>query len=425
MAFTHKLQQQNGGWNAFKNKDPSDTVGASSYYPSGSAYGSRPYLYDGGYSTQGTRTILTSLFNRIAVDVASNVIEHVYLDENDRYLESVPSGLNYCLTQEANIDQTGRDLIIDLVESLCDDDGVVAVVPVDTTTNPKVTGSYDIRSLRVGKILSWYPRDVEVRVYDDSDGEKKDISLPKSVVAIIQNPFYTIMNAPNSTVKRLNRKLAMLDQLDAEDAAGKLNLILQMPYSIKSPAMQVKADARIKNLEDQLANSRHGIAYIDGTEKITQLNREIQSNLIGEIADLTKQLFDQIGMTDSILNGTANEQTMKNYYVRTIDPFLDSITQEFKRKFLTKTARTQGQSIEYYRDPFTFTATSEFAEIADKFRRNEILTSNELRGSIGFKPNLTDTRADTLANPNVADINQGPMDVESEAYESEETMEGQ
>lgn len=425
MAFANKLQTQNGGWNAFKNKDPSDSDDAF-VYPHGIAYGSRPYLYEGGWFVENTKTILSSLFNRIAVDVASTSIEHVYLDDNDRYLENVHSGLNYCLTQSANVDQTGRDLIIDVVESLCDDSGVVAVVPVDTSVNPKVTGSYDIHSLRVGRILEWYPRDVKVRVYNDRDGEKHDLILPKNVVAIIQNPFYTIMNSPNSTVKRLNRKLAQIDRLDAEDASGKLNLILQMPYSIKTPKMQAKAEQRINSLEEQLSKSRHGIAYVDGTEKIVQLNREIKSNLLGEIQDLTKQLFDQIGMTDTILNGTANEQSMKNYYVRTVDPFLDSITMEFKRKFLTKTARTQGQSIEYYRDPFTFTATSEFAEIADKFRRNEIMTSNELRGSIGFKPNLTDIRADTLANPNIAEINQDPLDVESQIYEEEQQlMEGQ
>lgn len=427
MAFTNKLQQQNSGWNAFKNKDPSEVDG-SFLYPTGAAYGSRPYLYEGGYSTTNTKTILESLFNRIAVDVASTSIEHVYLDENDRYIGNVDSGLNYCLTQEANIDQTGRDLVIDIVESLCNDEGVVAVVPVNTTVDPEITGSYDIKSLRIGKILEWYPRYVNIRAYDDRDGQHHNIYMPKSLVAIIQNPFYTIMNAPNSTVKRLNKKLAMLDRLDAEDASGKLNLILQMPYSIKSPSMQARANSRVQNLEEQLTKSRHGIAYIDGTEKVTQLNREIQSNLVQEIQDLTKQLFDQLGTTDTILNGTANEQTMKNYYVRIVDAFLDSITQEFKRKFLTKTARTQGQSIEYYRDPFTFTATSEFAEIADKFRRNEILSSNELRGSIGFKPNLTDDRADSLANPNIAETNQlplEPLDVESEIYQPQQLMEGQ
>lgn len=425
MAFENKIQRQNNGsWNAFKNKDPSENPEASLSYPQGSVYASRPYLYEGGYLVQNTKTILESLYNRIAVDVASNSIEHVYLDENDRYLSNVDSRLNYCLTQEANVDQTGRDLIIDLVESLFQDDGVVAVVPIDTVRNPE-KGSYDIISMRVGKILEWYPRHICVRVYNDQDGERHDLYMPKAIVAIIQNPFYTIMNAPNSTVKRLNRKLAQLDKLDAEDATGKLNMILQMPYSIKSPAMQKRAENRVRNLEQQLANSRHGIAYVDGTEKIVQLNREIQSNLVQEIQDLTKQLFDQIGMTDTILNGSANEQTMKNYYVRIVDAILDSITQEFKRKFLTKTARTQGQSIEYYRDPFTFTASSEFAEIADKFRRNEIMTSNELRGSIGFKPNLTDDRADILANPNIAEINQDPLDVAAMVYEDEQLMEGQ
>lgn len=425
MAFANKLQQQNG-WNAFKNKDPSESNGIFQY-PEGSAYGSRPYLYEGSWFVENTKTILSSLFNRIAVDVASTSIEHVYLDENDRYVENVNSGLNYCLTQSANVDQTGRDLIIDVVESLCNDCGVVAVVPVDTSTNPERTGSYDIHSLRVGRILEWYPRSVRVRVYNDRDGEKHDILMSKDVVAIIQNPFYTIMNAPNSTVKRLNHKLAQIDKLDAMDSSGKLNMILQMPYSIKTPKMQQKAQQRVQSLEEQLTRSRHGIAYVDGTEKIVQLNREISSNLLQEIQDLTKQLFDQIGMTDTILNGTANEQSMKNYYVRIVDAFLDSITMEFKRKFLTKTARTQGQSIEYYRDPFTFTATSEFAEIADKFRRNEIMTSNELRGSIGFKPNLTDIRADTLANPNIAEVNQDPLDVESQVlYEEErQLMEGQ
>lgn len=430
MAFNNKLQAQNSGWNAFKNKDPSE-IDNGAIYQTGASYGSRPYLYDNGWVSVNTKTILESLFNRIAVDVASTTIEHVYLDENDRYIDNVDSGLNYCLTQEANIDQTGRDLTIDIVESLCNDDGVVAVIPVETTIDPETSGSYNIKSLRIGKIIEWYPRHVMVRAYDDRDGQHHDILMPKSTTAIIQNPFYTIMNAPNSTVKRLNKKLAMLDKLDAEDASGKLNLILQMPYTIKTPAQQAKAEQRIQSLESQLTNSRHGIAYVDGTEKVVQLNREIQSNLLQEIQDLTKQIFDQLGMTDTILNGTATEQTMKNYYVRIVDAFLDSITYEYKRKFLTKTARTQGQSIEYYRDPFTFTATSEFAEIADKFRRNEVMTSNELRGSIGFKPNLTDDRADMLANPNIAETNQilfdepeMPLDVDSEVYENEQLMEG-
>ena len=374
----------------------------------------RPYMYPViSFADQG-RGIVSSIFNRIAVDCASAKIEHVYLDENDRYISQVPSHLNYCLTQEANIDQTGRDLILDIVESLCNDDGTVAVVPVDTTLDPDVTGSYDIESLRVGKILQWYPKDIQVRVYNDRDGEKHDIFVPKKYTAIIQNPFYTIMNAPNSTLKRLNHKLAQLDKMDEEDMSGRLNLILQFPYQIKSPNMKRKANNRIANLERQLASSKHGIAYVDSTEKITQLNRPIDSNLMEEIDTLTKQLLDQLGITDTIMNGTANSQTLKNYYVRTIDPMLDSITMEFKRKFLTKTARTQGQSIEYYRDPFTFTATSELADIADKFRRNEVMTSNELRGSIGFKPNLTDERADLLSNPNISDQAQNPLEVGAE-----------
>ena len=415
MGFSNQLQH--GSWNAFRNKDPSSNPNVDWSYPEGGGYSYRPYLYPlVSFANQG-RGIVSAIFNRIAVDCASTSIEHVYLDENDRYISNVPSKLNRCLTESANIDQTGRDLILDIVESLCNDDGTVAVVPIDTVLNPDNTGSFDIESLRVGKILQWFPNDVQVRVYNEQDGEKHDIYMPKRYTAIIQNPFYTIMNAPNSTLKRLNLKLAQLDKLDEEDSSGKLNLIVQFPYSIKSPAMKRKARSRIAYLEKQLGESNHGIAYIDATEKVTQLNRSIDSNLPSEIETLTKQLLDQLGITDTIMNGTANEQTLKNYYVRTIDPILDSITMEFKRKFLTKTAITQGQSIEYYRDPFTFTATSEFAEIADKFRRNEVMSSNELRGSIGFKPNLTDERADMLANPNIAEVNQAPLEVQAQPAE--------
>lgn len=409
MGFERYLQHS--GWNAFKNKDPAEKPDmfsdADNAWGSHWGYSSRPDRFY--FSSNVGRTIVSAIYNRIAVDVASTRIEHVYLDDAGRFLDKVPSGLQYCLTQSANVDQTGRDLIIDAVESMLDE-GVVAIVPIDTTLDPDVTGSYDIITMRVGKILQWYPKYIQVRVYNEMDGEKHDIFMDKKYVAIVQNPFYTIMNESNSLLRRLNAKLAQLDRLDDQNYSGKLNLILQMPYTIKTSSMREKANTRIQNLEDQLATSRHGIGYIDATEKITQINRPIDSNLVEEVQALTKQLFDQLGLTDAILNGTADGQTMKNYYVRSIDPILDSLTKEMARKFLTKTARTQGQSIEYYREPFTFMPTSEVAEVADKFMRNEIMSANELRSAIGFKPNLRDPKADQLSNPNIAPVNKAVDD---------------
>lgn len=383
-------------WNAFFNKDP--TTENSGAIDIGTAYSSRP---DRVKFTRGNeKSIVTAVFNRIALDTAAVSIEHVRLDENDRYIYSMSSKLNNCLTLEANIDQTGRALIQDVVMSMLDE-GCVAIVPTDTTYDPTKTDSYDIAALRVGKIITWYPTMVQVRVYNERTGRKEDIILPKKMVAIIENPLYAVVNEPNSTLKRLIYKMNLLDVLDERNSSGKLDLIIQLPYIVKTEARKQQAENRRKSIEDQLVGSKYGIAYTDGTERITQLNRPVENNLSSQVNDLTSMLYSQLGITDTILNGTADEKTMMNYYSRTIEPILSAITLEMKRKFLTKTARSQKQSIVFFKDPFKLVPVADIASIADTFTRNEIMTSNEVRQIIGMKP-ANDPSADELRNKNLS-----------------------
>lgn len=378
-------------FNAFMNRDPTP-------YNLGYSYSKRP---DRPRLSRGNeRSIVTAIFNRIAIDVASIGIKHCRLDENDRFVEDINSSLNDCLNVEANIDQTGRAFIQDVVMSMLDE-GCVAIVPIDTTANPKTTNSYDILSMRTGKILDWYPDYVRVRVYNDRTGEKEDILLPKKQVAIIENPLYAIVNEPNSTMQRLIRKLSLLDVTDEQTASGKLDLIIQLPYMIKSEARRDQAERRRKDIETQLAEGKYGIAYTDGTEKITQLNRSVENNLMKQVEYLTNMVYSQLGITQTILDGTADEQTMLNYINRTIEPIVSAIVDEMKRKFLTKTARSQCQSISYFRNPFKLVPVNNIAEIADKFTRNEIMTSNEIRQIIGMKPS-DDPKADKLQNSNIS-----------------------
>ena len=389
-SFLSRLKH---AWNAFfNNKDPTpkyQDIGASYYY--------RPdrQRFTGG----NERTIVTSVYNRIALDAAAVEIKHVRLDENGRYMETIDSGINRCLNEEANIDQTGRAFIQDVVMSMLDE-GCVAIVPVDTTFNPNITNSYDVQSMRVGKILQWYPNHIQVRVYNEKTGNKEDIIVPKNTVGIIENPLYAVINEPNSTMQRLIRKLSLLDAVDEQSGSGKLDLIIQLPYTIKTEARRQQAEARRKEIEVQLTNSKYGIAYTDGTERITQLNRPIENNLMKQIEYLTSMLYSQLGITQSILDGTADEKTMLNYYSRSIEPIISAIVDELKRKFLTRTARSQLQSFLFFRDPFKLVPITEIATIADTFTRNEILSSNEVRQLIGIKPS-SDPKADQLRNSNL------------------------
>ena len=402
-------------FNAFMNKDPTYTPSVCSY----SIRPDRPRLSRGK-----ERSIVTSIFNRIALDVAGIAIKHCRLDENNRYIEDIRSNLNECLSVEANIDQTGRAFIQDVVMSMLDE-GCVAIVPVDTTINPKITSSYDILTMRTGKILDWYPEHVRVRVYNQITGEKEDILLPKRQVGIIENPLYAIVNEYNSTMQRLIRKLALLDVTDEQTASGKLDLIIQLPYVVKTEARREQADRRRKDLEEQLASSKYGIAYADGTEKITQLNRSLENNLLKQIEYLTNMVYSQLGITQAVLDGTADEKTMLNYHNRTIEPILSAIVDEIKRKFLTKTARSQGQSIEYFTNPFKLVPVNDMAEIADKFTRNEIMTSNEIRQGIGMKPS-DDPKADELVNSNISQPDDQMADDSdmTEYYEEGENQNG-
>lgn len=390
------LERLKSAWNVFleREKDPSYEYryieGPSSYYRP-----DRPRLTRGN-----ERSIVTSVYNRIAMDAAAIDIFHVRLDENKRFVEEIKSGLNNCLTTEANIDQTGRAFIQDAVLSMMDE-GCIAIVPVDTTINPEVTGSYDINSMRVGKIVEWRPRHVKIELYNDRKGVKEEVVMPKEAVAIIENPLYAVINEPNSTMQRLIRKINLLDIVDEQSSSGKLDLIIQLPYVVKTEQRRQQAESRRKDIENQLAGSKYGIAYTDGTEHITQLNRPVENNLQSQVEYLTSMLYSQLGITKEILDGTANEQTMLNYYNRTIEPVLSAITDEMKRKFLTKTARSQRQSIEFYRDPFKLVPTSQLAELADKFTRNEIMSSNEVRAIIAMKPS-DDPRADELRNSNLS-----------------------
>ena len=386
------LDRLRHGWNAFMNRDPTyrQDLGPSYYY--------RP---DRPRFTRGNeRSIVTSVYNRIALDASAITIQHVRLDENGRFLSTIDSDLNKCLTLDANIDQTGRAFLQDAVMSMLDE-GCVALVPVETDVDPNDTDSYKIFSIRTGKIVEWRPQHVKVRVYDERTGRKEDITLSKSSVAIVENPLYAVINEPNSTMQRLIRKLSLLDVTDEQTASGKLDLIIQLPYIIKTEARRQQAEQRRKDIEMQLAGSKYGIAYTDGTEHITQLNRSVENNLMKQVEYLTSMLYSQLGITQTILDGTADEKTMINYYTRTIEPIVSSIVDEMKRKFLTKTARSQRQSIEFFRDPFKLVPVNDIAEIADKFTRNEILTSNEIRQIVGMKPS-NDPKADELINSNIS-----------------------
>lgn len=379
-------------WNAFTNRDPT-------YYQRslGAGYSVRP---DRPRLSRGNeKSIVTSIFNRIALDVSAVTIKHCRIDSNGRYIEDIDSDLNNCLNLEANIDQTSRAFIQDIVMSLLDE-GCVAVVPVDTSIDPGITDSYKIQTMRTGKIIEWYPSHVKIRLYNDQKGEKEDIILPKKQVAIIENPLYAVINEHNSTMQRLIRKLSLLDATDEQTASGKLDLIIQLPYVVKTPARREQANLRRKDIEEQLAGSKYGIAYTDGTEKITQLNRSLENNLLKQIEYLTEMVYSQLGITQEVLNGTADEKTMLNYNNRTVEPFVASIVDEMRRKFLTKTARSQGQTITYFRDPFRLVPINDIAEIADKFTRNEIMTSNEIRQIVGMKP-ADDPKADELVNSNI------------------------
>ena len=398
-------------WNAFLNRDPTERY---RYYGNG-GYSYRPDKPRLSFGHE--KTMITSVFNRIAMDGSAISIQHIKLDEDGRFLSSMKSGLNNCLTLEANIDQTGRSFIQDAILSMLDE-GCVALVPVDTSFNPSVTGSYDILTMRTGKILEWYPKYVKVEVYNERTGQKEEILLPKSTVAIIENPLYSVINKPNSVMQRLIRKLNLLDAVDEQSSSGKLDLIIQLPYIIKSEARRQQAETRRKDIEAQLSGSKYGIAYTDGTERITQLNRPVENNLMKQIEYLTSMLYSQLGITQSILDGSADEKTMLNYYNRTIEPILSAIVDEMKRKFLTKTARSQNQSIVFFRDPFKLVPVNDLAEIADKFTRNEILSSNEIRQIIGMKPS-DDPKADQLVNSNL----NHPENVDSSEETIDETTE--
>lgn len=389
MSFGSRLKH---AWNAFTGNVQMNyrDLGMSHSYRA-----DRPRMSRGN-----ERSIVTSVYNRIALDVAALNVQHVRLDENGRFLSVIDDGLNNCLTLEANVDQTARSFVQDVVISMFDE-GSVAIVPVDTTTDPNVSGSYDIQSLRVGQILDWYPQHIRARVYNEQTGRKEDIVVPKSAVAIIENPLYAVINEPNSTMQRLIRKLNLLDVIDEQSGSGKLDLIIQLPYVIKTEARRQQAENRRKDIENQLSGSKYGIAYTDGTEHITQLNRSVNNNLMSQIEYLTSMLYSQLGITQSILDGTADEKTMLNYNNRTIEPIISAIVDEMKRKFLTKTARSQHQSILFFRDPFKLVPVNDIAEIADKFTRNEIMTSNEIRQVVGMKPS-EDPRADELRNKNLS-----------------------
>lgn len=393
LSFGSRLKS---AWNAFFNKDPTKTIwnvglsGGSGYRP------------DRVHLTRGSeRSVIAAVYNRISIDASTIEIKHCRLDENDRYLETIDSGLNNCLSIEANIDQTGRAFMQDVVMSMLDE-GCVAICPIDTDGDPENGSSWQIETMRVGKILEWYPRHVKVQAYNDQTGKKQDVVFPKSAVAIVENPLYAVMNEPNSTMQRLIRKLSLLDVIDEQNGSGKLDLIIQLPYIIKTEARRQQAENRRQDIEKQLAGSKYGIAYTDGTEHITQLNRPVENNLMSQIEYLQNLLFSQLGITQGILDGTADDKTMLNYYNRTIEPILSAIADEMKRKFLSKTARTQKQSIEFFRDPFKLVPVADIAEIADKMTRNEIMTSNEIRQVVGMKPS-NDPKADKLRNSNLSE----------------------
>ena len=407
LSFSSRLRH---AWDVFRNREPTydyqDTGPSTSYRPD------RTRLTGGN-----ERSIVTSIFNRIALDVSSINVKHCRIDENGRFKEQINSGLDNCLNLEANIDQTGRAFMQDVVMSMLDE-GCVAIVPTDTTLDPITTTSYDIQTMRTGKILEWYPNHVRVRVYNEKTGKQEDIKLPKNMVAIVENPLYAVINEPNSTMQRLMKKLVLLDAVDENTRSGKLDMIIQLPYVIKSDARKSQAEKRRKDIEEQLKGP-YGIAYVDGTEKVIQLNRPIENNLMTQIEYLTKLLYSQLGITEEILNGTANEQTMLNYNSRTIEPIVSAIVDEMKRKFLTKTARSQNQTIQFFRDPFRLVPVNDIAEIADKFTRNEILTSNEIRQIIGMKPS-NDPKADKLVNSNLNQPENSTEEIQQDQTDQED-----
>lgn len=396
LSFGSRIRR---AWNVFKNRDPMTDMSWRLGYGD-SQRADRVIL-----SSNNEKTIVNAIYNRIALDVASLKFRHVRLDKNERFKEEMSTGLNEVLKTEANLDQSGRAFVHDMVLSMIDE-GVVAAVPVETTDDPEVSSSYDISQMRVGPIVEWYPQHVKVRLYNSVTGRRQEFTFRKRDVAILENPFYAVMNAPNSTLQRLIRKLRLLDIIDEQAGSGKLDLIIQLPYTIRSEARQEQAEIRRKSVEDQLAGNKLGIAYIDSTEKVIQLNRSVENNLLKQVEYLTSMLYSQLGFSQSILDGTADEQTMLNYQNKTVEPLASTITDEFKRKFLTKTARTQGQSIMFFTEPFRITPVSQIAEIADKFTRNEILTSNEIRQIIGIKPS-DDPKADELRNSNLNQEKQG------------------
>ena len=396
LSFGSRIRR---AWNVFKNRDPMTDMSWRLGYGD-SQRADRVIL-----SSNNEKTIVNAIYNRIALDVASLKFRHVRLDENERFKEEMSTGLNEVLKTEANLDQSGRAFVHDMVLSMIDE-GVVAAVPVETTDDPEVSSSYDILQMRVGPIVEWYPQHVKVRLYNSVTGQRQEFTFRKRDVAILENPFYAVMNAPNSTLQRLIRKLRLLDVIDEQAGSGKLDLIIQLPYTIRSEARQQQAEVRRKSVEDQLAGNKLGIAYIDSTEKVIQLNRSIENNLLKQVEYLTSMLYSQLGFSQSILDGTADEQTMLNYQNKTVEPLASTIIDEFKRKFLTKTARTQGQSVMFFTEPFRITPVSQIAEIADKFTRNEILTSNEIRQIIGIKPS-DDPKADELRNSNLNQEKQG------------------
>lgn len=409
MSFSDRLQH---AWNAFMGRDPTSHI--QTYYG-----GSFQREDRHTYSPTTERTQVSTIYNRISLDVAANNILHVQCDKDGNFESVIHSEFNNCLSLSANIDQIGRDFIKDIVYSMCEE-GAVAVLPVDTTLNPKIS-SFDILSMRVGEILEWYPQHIKVKVYNEQIGQKVEIVVPKSIVAIINNPFYEVMNSPNSTLKRLIAKMALLDMTDNRNSSGKLDMIIQLPYLIKSKSREEQAEARRKKVEDQLVGSKYGIAYIDGTERVIQLNRPIENNLYEQVKDLKQELYTELGITEGILNGTATEQELLNYQQHTIKPFLEVICLEMKRKFLTKNARTRGQSVMYFNNPFGIVPVSQIAEIADKFTRNEIMSSNEFRSVIGYKP-VKDPRADELRNKNLnASNDQLESPITTEQVEEDKT----
>ena len=414
MGLLDRLQH---GWNAFiSNRDPTPR-----YYDYGHSYSTRPDRVR--FSRGNEKSIVTAIYNRVALDVSAMTIRHCRLDENGGIVEVMKSKLNERLNLEANIDQTGRACIQDFVMSMFDE-GCVAMVPVETDISPNDTGSFDILSWRTGKVVEWYPKTVKVRVYNERTGDKEEVVLPKNVVAIVENPLYAVINEPNSTMQRLIRKLNLLDAIDNQSGSGKMDLIIQLPYTLRSQGRRDQAEERRKDIEMQLTGSKYGIAYIDGTERITQLNRPVENNLLKQIEYLTAMVYSQLGITQSILEGTADEQTMLNYYTRTIEPIVAAFVDEMKRKFLTKTARSQGQSIVFFRDPFKLVPINNIADIADRFKQNEILTANEIRQIIG-KPPAKEAKADQLVNSTIRQPEQAKTGSEEVIEDTEKEENGQ